>query len=106
MTGNQPCNFGHELDPLAGQNADGFDGAGRNAVAAARAGRNIDDRSPCLAREDANGAVIANFRATAAGHTLLFDADVRSGQSRHQPRLLLIHSWGGRIVGYFGKKGR
>ena len=84
MTGNQPRNFGNELDPLAWQNRDRLDRADRDTVAAAGAGRGVDDRAFSLAGKDTNGGVIADFRATAATHALLLDANIRGGQNGHQ----------------------
>lgn len=105
MTGNQPCNFGCELDPLARYHGDRLDGADRDAIAAARAGRGIDDGAAPLAGEDSDRGMIANFRATPAGHAMPLDADVGSGDAGN--RRPLIHARRARgIAGCDRKYGR
>ena len=76
MTGDQPCNFGDELDPLARYHRDRLDRTDRDAIAATRASRGIDDGAQLLAGEDADGCVIADFRAAAAVDAMPLDADV------------------------------
>lgn len=92
MTGDQPCNFGNELDPLARYHRDRLDRADRNTIAAAGAGSGIDDGAQLLAGEDADGGAIADFRAAAAVDAMPLDAGVCSGEGRQQAQARLVRT--------------
>jgi hypothetical protein len=106
MTGHQPCNFGYELNPLARYDRDRLNRTDRDAIAATRAGRSIDDRAASLAGSDADGGVIANFCATAAGNATSLDTGGRAADRRQQSgRRLVGVPLGFSISGFRRKEG-